>query len=303
MLQKKDLRKVKLLGEGAYGKVYLGKLRDRRFNQHEIPINVAIKDIPLNFSVIDKEDLLKKIQVFNKELELVKKFGSEYLINSYGYIISDDKLSLVIEYCAGGDLNDYFKPLAYQLNVKQKLEILLNTAKAIEVLHNLNIIHRDIKSMNILLKKFIQDESVDVIAKLADFGISQTSEEIENLFKGNANVSNIGTTQWMSPEDLDNKKPSFKSDIYALGIVMWEIFSEKIPYADDYTEDGDPLAPYQIAYLVPCESLRPRIDLLKENTPAEILEFLPTCWHDNKDQRPSIQEIISFLDNLLKKFI
>lgn len=300
ILQQQDIKRVKFLGEGAYGKVFYGKLRDRRYYENPIPISVAIKDIPLNFSVISKQDLLKKIQVFNKELELVKKFTNEFLINSYGYVFYDDRLSLVIEYCDGKALDDYLKCGPYRLTVKQKLHILRDIAKGIHSLHSIGIIHRDIKSMNILLKYLIKDENSEIIAKLADFGISQTVEEINLLSDGS--FQNAGTPQWMSPEDLRDEKPSFKSDTYAFSIVIWEIFSEKIPYADNYSEDDEPLASYQIAYLVSNESLRPRIDLLQEDTPFEIMEFLQKCWHDEKDERPDFGEIIIFLEQLMEKY-
>lgn len=299
ILETQDLKRIKLLGQGAFGKVYSGKLRDRRFNKNAIPISVAIKDIPLDISLINKEEVFKTIQMFNKELEFVKKFASKYLIKCYGYVLYEDRLSLVIEYCSGGSLDNYFKELPYKIDVEQKIEVLLNTAKGIKHLHNLGIVHRDIKSMNILLKYKIINENIYGMAKLADFGICQTLDEIETFHDENS--KNAGTPQWMSPEDLRNEKPSLKSDIYAFGILIWELFSEKVPYADNLTEDGDPLAPYQIQYLVPNEMLRPRIDLLKNDTPMEIIEYLQKCWHDNKDLRPSIEDIIIFIRDLNNK--
>lgn len=300
MLQQQDLKRIKLIGEGAFGKVYYGKLRDTRFNKNAMSKSVAIKDISLNFSVISKDEILKKIQVFNKELDLVEKFTNEFLINCYGYVIYDDKLSLVIEYCDGRALKDYFENITYNLSVRQKLQTLIDTANALEFIHSLGIIHKDIKSMNILLKYFIKDKNTEVLAKLADFGISQTLEEIEQSYSGV--YQNIGTTQWMSPEDLRNEKPGFKSDIYSFAIMIWEIFSERVPYADNLSEDGDPLAPYQLIYLVAEENLRPRMDLLKEDTPPEIIEFLPNCWHQDPDQRPSLSDIFYFLKNLIKNY-
>lgn len=302
IIDKHLIKRYKYIAEGAYGKVYKGFARRDYFNNDYE--RIAVKDISLyHFS---NDEIKKIIRDFNHELEVMEFCDSPFLIKFFGYTIQEDMLSLLMELCSGGGLNKYFKNnssdlQSYSLNEQQKIKILTDIAKGLQVLHQSNppIIHRDIKSMNILLKEAIVDEHSEVLAKIADFGISdflylpKSSNEINNKI--------AGTVQWMAPELFNSEFPSFKSDIYAFGVLMWEVFSEQIPYADSYDEDGYKLSLDQISIKVILEDIRPHMEAILPDTKEEIKELMKKCWATDKDARPELNEVIETLEALLLK--
>lgn len=103
----------------------------------------------------------------------------------------------------------------------------------------------------------------------------------------------------MSPEVIKCEKPCFKLDVYAFGILMWGVLSEKILYEDYLTEDGDPLTPFQIKYKVSAEDLRPDLNLLNEETPKQFKLLLQSCWDTDRAKRPNIDNVVNSLRELV----
>lgn len=169
-----------------------------------------------------------------------------------GFTIGEDEVSLVTEFCEGGTLFDilYKKFYPFQLTYQQKLKILIDVAKGMQFLNELKdpIIHRDLKSLNILIDRKIEKNSLNFNAKVMDFGLSRTFGKLNEFV-----TQFMGTYHWMAPEifQKSNAKPySSKSDMYAFAIIMWEVFSQKTPYHDIgdnhkivkyvYIDDGRP---------------------------------------------------------------
>lgn len=261
---------------------------------------VAIKDI--NISTTEKNDLIKLIKEFNHELEMMEICNNPYLIKCYGYTLQENIISFVMEICSGRSLDSYFqypdkKILDYKLNCSQKLKILLDVAEGIKFLHRSNppIVHKDIKSLNVLLKQKIENEDSFVEAKIADYGIS---EFLHIPKEGEKNFKIAGSINWMAPELFNNEFASFKSDIYAYGVLMWEIFAERIPYFDVLNEDGEKLTDTNITFQVQIFDLRPDVDQLLPHTPKEIKELMVKCWNVEKNLRPEIEEVIEVITAL-----
>lgn len=131
------------------------------------------------------------------------------------------------------------------------------------------IIHRDLKSLNILLDPVIQKNSVNFKAKIADFGLARTFNNLtEHVTKF------MGTYHWMAPEifNKDITEPyTTKSDVYAFAIIMWEVFAEKTPYH----EIGDY---HKIVKYVYHEDGRPNIKDIKDDIDDDIIELLEINW-------------------------
>jgi serine/threonine protein kinase len=126
-------------------------------------------------------------------------------------------LCLITEFCDGGNLFDFLHRSNFPLNWEKKMTLCLGVAKGIRYLHGLTppLIHRDLKSLNFLLKK--DTESGRVLVKISDFGTS-TAADREYMTAG------AGTYHWMAPEVIRGEQHySTTADIYSFGVILWEI--------------------------------------------------------------------------------
>ncbi|KAG0227791.1 hypothetical protein BGW42_002710, partial [Actinomortierella wolfii] len=155
-------------------------------------------------------------------------------------------------------------------------------ARGLEYIHQENVLHRDLKSANVLLTRHME-------AKLADFGLARIRSTVSsNLSMSSAGGRITGTLRWIAPELFDTAKPPYstKTDIYALGVVMWEMAANCTrPYKD---QDNGAL----IIHLVK-SGHRER---LPDDTPAEYCEWVERCWHHDPNQRPDAREVILIQD-------
>ena len=125
--------------------------------------------------------------------------------------------AIVLEYCSRGSLWSTIQNLDLPLSWEDRRRFALDTARGVNYLHTCSppIIHRDLKSLNLLL-----DDSYRV--KLADFG---WTKGLENYMTGK-----IGTYQWMAPEVIKSQKYTEKADVFSFGIILWEIASREPPF-------------------------------------------------------------------------
>mgnify|MGYP001301666269 FL=1 len=183
------------IGFGSFSIIYRGK----RFNSSR---NLAVKRIT---KIIDKK-------YFNREIKLMKSFSHPNILKLYDFVKKDKGLFLILEYCESGDLSQYIKNKIYTYDDKYFYEIF----NGLEYLFNNNILHRDIKPQNILI--------TDNTIKISDFGFAKT-------FEKNELISTVcGSPLYMAPEIIKNKQYNHKSDIWSLGVIIFELFTKKHPY-------------------------------------------------------------------------
>ena len=201
---------VRPLGAGGMATVYLA--RDPTLDRQ-----VAIK-IP-NVERLSPEGLAR----FNIEARAVARLEHQAIVPLYDYGDHDGRPFLVMRYLPGGSLADRLERRAFHLN--EALGIIERIASALDYAHRQGILHRDVKPGNILF-----DESG--AAYLSDFGIAR----IMNL-SGEASLTQtglaIGTAAYMSPEQALGQKIDGRSDVYSLGVVIFEMLSGDVPYKAD----------------------------------------------------------------------
>ncbi|CAD8090816.1 unnamed protein product [Paramecium primaurelia] len=199
------------IGSGYSSKVYKGQ----NIKTHQV---VAIK-------VVSSQSYTTPIQksLLKNEVAILLKIDHPHLLRVYEISQSANNTYIISELCNEGCLEQQMKKK--ELTTEKVLSILFQVSKGVEALHEKKIIHRDIKPANILIK--------DGIYKLADFGFALIEDEIESIIKR----FNVGTPMYMAPEiTLTNQYSEF-SDIWALGIMLYEMLFNCIPpYKQEITK-------------------------------------------------------------------
>ncbi|KAA3457578.1 dual specificity protein kinase shkA-like isoform X1 [Gossypium australe] len=181
------------------------------------------------------------------------------------------------EFMARGSLYDYLHQQRGVFKLPSLLKVALDVSKGMNYLHQNNIIHRDLKTANLLM-----DENQ--VVKVADFGVARVQAQSGVM------TAETGTYRWMAPEVIEHKPYDHKADVFSFGIALWELLTGEIPYSL--------LTPLQAAVGVVQKSLRPTIP---KNTHPRLGELLERCWQQDPTQRPNFSEIIEILQQIDKE--
>lgn len=229
------------IGEGGMAVVY--KAKDHLLNR-----NVAVKVLKEQFSS-DKEFVEK----FKREATAAASLSDNNIVNIYDVGTQDDINYIVMEYVSGKTLKQIIKE-EVRIPPERSVEIAIQIAKALKCAHKNNIIHRDIKPHNILVTE-------DGIVKVTDFGIAKASNSVTIT---NSNKI-MGSAHYFSPEQARGSFVDFRTDIYSMGIVMYEMVTGRVPY--------DAESPVSIALKHIQEPVVPPIKL-NENVPESLNKLI-----------------------------
>ncbi|CAF0785765.1 unnamed protein product [Adineta steineri] len=209
-----DLMLEKMVGQGGFANVYLGKWLPQ---DHQVAIKI-IRTQHLGDRV--KED-------FVSEVSTMYRIRYDHILNIFGACMEPENYALIVEYMSLGSLYDVLRQKQFHLTWSDRWSIALQMTKGINHLHTHSkpIIHRDIKSLNVLMRR----GDKGFLVKIADFGLAKIRYEISRQSSHN---SSVGTLPWKAPELLKMAKHTEASDVYALGIVLWELATECEPYED-----------------------------------------------------------------------
>lgn len=200
------------LGKGAMGTVYLGK--DPKINRR-----VAIKTMALSRE-FDPDELEEIKERFFHEAEIAGMLNHPNIVTIFDVGDEQDLAYIAMEYLDGIDLIPYTKKSKI-LPINTTLRIVAKVAEALQYAHNHGVIHRDIKPANIMILK-------NKTVKVTDFGIAHITESS----KSKAGVV-LGTPSYMSPEQLSGKTIDGRSDIFSLGVMLYEMVSGVRPFKAD----------------------------------------------------------------------
>ncbi|XP_071904121.1 LRR receptor-like serine/threonine-protein kinase FEI 1 isoform X2 [Coffea arabica] len=233
-------------------------------------------------------------QVFERELEILGSIKHINLVNLRGYCRLPAAKLLIYDYLAMGSLDDFLHEhgqLNRSLNWSTRLKIALGSARGIAYLHHdcsPKIIHRDIKSSNILL-----DENLD--PHVSDFGLAKL------LVDEDAHVTTVvaGTFGYLAPEYLQSGRATEKSDIYSFGVLLLELVTGKRPTDPTFVKRGLNVVGWMNT-LVKENRMEDIVDRRCTNADAEtveaVLEIAARCTDANPDDRPSMQQVLQYLE-------
>nr|KYP32642.1 Serine/threonine-protein kinase HT1 [Cajanus cajan] len=181
---------------------------------------------------------------------------------------------VVVEYCPGGALKSYLiKNRRRKLAFKVVVQLALDLARGLSYLHMKKIVHRDVKTENMLLDK-------TRTLKIADFGVARIEASNPHDMTGET-----GTLGYMAPEVLNGNPYNRKCDVYSFGICLWEIYCCDMPYPD--------LSFSEVTSAVVRQNLRPEIPRC---CPSSLANVMKRCWDANPDKRPEMDEVVSMLE-------
>ncbi|KAK4803416.1 hypothetical protein SAY86_003233 [Trapa natans] len=181
---------------------------------------------------------------------------------------------VVVEYLPGGTLKSYLiKNSRRKLAFKVVHQIALDLARGLSYLHSQKIVHRDVKTENMLLDK-------TRTLKIADFGVARVEASNPNDMTGET-----GTLGYMAPEVLNGNPYNRKCDVYSFGICLWEIYCCDMPYPH--------LSFSEMTSAVVRQNLRPEIPRC---CPGSLANLMKRCWDANPDKRPEMDEVVSMME-------
>jgi len=271
-----DLEFIQSLGHGASGSVYKGLYKSS--------LPVAIKVLKAS-NTLDSE---KEVQEFIKEFSIAMKVASPHIVHFYGATLKN-KLCMVMEFCEKGSLYNLLKDPDFYLDWERLFSMMEETVMAILALHDHqpSILHRDLKTLNVLVTS-------DYKCKVCDFGLSR--------FDTQSNVATLlrcrGTYAYIAPEVYKQQGYFKQSDVYSLAIILWEFVNRVItgeymrPYQDVKVE-------FQILIFAHTKQKRPQIP---ESTPQSITNLITTCWHADYNLRPDAQGLLKELQAIQEEY-
>lgn len=240
------------------------------------------------------------LQEFHDEVTTLSKLRHPNIVLFMAACARPPSLCIITEFCHGGSLYSALRLRTWRerLSLNDLIAIARHIARGMRFLHACNIIHRDLKSQNLLLDRTVEEGCP--VVKVADFGLSRRlkgGRPNASMSGSTAGVmtSETGTYRWMAPEMIRHEPYNEKVDVYSFGVVIWELFACEIPFFG--------MTPIQAAFAVADKNLRPAaVSEYAKAMPVPIgwMALISRCWHPSSTYRPRFKDICLALDEMEK---
>ena len=211
----KDYTIIKRIGFGSSGLVY----QVYKTNDPNKSI-LILKQIPFRNTIYDFEQTTQKLEKAKNESIILSNLNFKYVVKYYDSFIEEDCLNIIMEYCEEGDFGSYINNLIQNKNYLSEQQIwhfFIQISLGLAYIHSKNILHRDLKPMNIFMKK-------NNLIKIGDMGVAKILQTNTKAF------TYIGTPYYLSPEVCEGKPYNSKSDVWALGCILFELCTFQKPF-------------------------------------------------------------------------
>ncbi len=259
---------IEELGKGGMGKVY--KVLDTKIKE-----KVALKLLKPEIAADEKT-----IERFSNELKFARKIAHRHVCRMFDLGEDKDTYYITMEYVPGEDLKSTMSRVG-QLSVGKTLYVARQICEGLSEAHRLGVVHRDLKPQNIMIDR-------EGNARIMDFGIAR-SLKAKGLTE--AGVM-IGTPEYMSPEQVDGKEADQRSDIYAFGIILYEMLTGQTPFQGD--------TPFSVALKQKVQAPQdPR--KINPQIPEDLSRLILKCLEKEKDKRyQSAEQVLSDIGHIEK---
>jgi len=204
-----------------------------------------------------------------EEINILGRVDSPYIVKYFDSFVDDQKINIIMEFCDHGDLHTYLAKLnGKQLSENAVWKIFIQIVLAVHHLHSQNILHRDLKTLNIFLAK---DNSI----RIGDLGVAKILSAADTFVR-----SKVGTPYYLSPEVCEDRPYNNKSDIWSLGCVLYELCTLKHPFE----------AKNQAELIV--KIVKGKYESLPKRYSKELADIVHSCLMKDYNKRPSIDDII-----------
>ena len=256
------------LGKGSYGIVY--KVQKKNTNEIYVIKQIALRGLSQ-----------KEIDEVRQEAKILSSINSDFVVKYYDSFEENDNINIVMEYCDEGDLNDFIiKKKESQTLIEEDLiwNLFIKITIGLAHIHQMKILHRDLKTMNIFLKNGFQ-------VKIGDLGVAKI------LLKNSFAKTLIGTPYYLSPEICQEKPYNDKSDVWALGCILYELCTFKHPF--DAKSQG--------ALILKIMNNTP--ENINNTYSKDLCNLIHLLLEKESEKRPSCKDILNldFIVNKIKK--
>ncbi|PNF32886.1 hypothetical protein B7P43_G01836 [Cryptotermes secundus] len=283
-IRRDQITLTKFLGSGAFGEVFEGNARNLP-NSGGAETKVAIKTLRKGATEQEKAEFLK-------EAQLMSNFKHEHILQLLGVCLDNDPNFIIMELMENGDLLSYLRsnrPLLYTGNSLTLLDLLamcVDVARGCRYLEEMHFVHRDLACRNCLVSS---GDPQNRIVKIGDFGLARDIYKNDYYRKEGEGLLPV---RWMAPESLVDGVFTCQSDVWAFGVLIWEIMTlGQQPYPArtnlevlHYVRNGGRLG-------------RPN------NCPEELHQLMLKCWNYNPETRPTFKYCLDVLEELKSKSV
>jgi len=259
---------IEELGKGGMGKIY--RVEDKKIKE-EVALKIILPEI-----AADK----KTIERFSNELKMARKISHKNVCRMYDLNEEGGTHYITMEYVAGEDLKSMIK-MTKQLSVGTVIGIAKQVCEGLAEAHRLGVVHRDLKSKNIMIDR-------EGNARVMDFGIARSLKT-----KGITRAGMmIGTPEYMSPEQVEGQEVDQRSDIYSLGVILFEMVTGRVPF------EGETL----LSIVMKHKSEKPKDPReINAHVSSDISRVILRCMEKDKEERyQSAEELHSELSKIEK---
>lgn len=266
------------VGTGCTAEVFRGQYMDRE---------VAVKQIDWNKSNMGQ----KEQRAFDREVGIMPRLQHENLVNFLGVASLERPFRIITEFCSGGCCFELLHNCDHiEIQWSQQVKMCTDVASAMLYLHNFNpqIIHRDLKSLNLLLAQPVTGIHDNPLVKVSDFGLSRMKDAGAEADWGKMTIA-AGTCHWMAPEVFMGAHYDEKVDVYSYAMILFEIICREIPF-----EDEEPAAVGRLTV----QGQRPDLEAVPPDCPKALLNIMIDCWAKEPASRPTMAKVLDVLVNL-----